>query len=195
MIQLDAPDEVIAELELEPREMAKSPEFEAEIANLEPREIPSLLELDIPIPAAFRDNQSHATPTSRPRRDARAPVRYDSSQSFADTAHEFDVSDSRDSRARASTPIPNAPRLATPRRDSNAHLDDDTKETAHSDSHNECGIARSRESRISRISELPASVVGVANSQLLRDVFSKRDAASVYSCTRSTARRERVNPR
>ncbi len=119
--QLEAPDEIIDEFE--PRAETENREFEAANANLEPRVIPSLLDLDIPIPRAFRDSQSHATPTSRPRRNARAPVRYESSQSFADTAHDPDSSNSRDSRVHTSTPLPNSPRLATPRRDSNAHLD------------------------------------------------------------------------
>ena len=72
------------------------------------------------MPAAFRVNQSHATPIDRSRRNTRTPARYDSSQSFADSAHDPDASDSY---LRASTPLMNSPRPAAPRRDSQAHLD------------------------------------------------------------------------
>jgi hypothetical protein len=80
----------------------------------------TLLDFDLPIPAAVRVNQSHATHTSRPRGNVRAPARNDSSQSFADSAHDPHVSESR---VRASTPLPNAPQTAAPRRDSNSHTD------------------------------------------------------------------------
>ena len=100
---------------------AETDEHEYEIANTsrEPSEIPSLLDLEIPIPEVFRNVQSHSTPTSRPRRNARVPIRYESSQSFADTVHETEYSQLR---AHASTPKSSEPQLATRRRDSQSHL-------------------------------------------------------------------------
>ena len=101
---------------------AETDEHEYEIANTsrEPSEIPSLLDLEIPIPESFRNVQSHSTPTSRPRRNARVPIRYESSQSFADTVHETEYSQLR---AHASTPKSSEPQLATRRRDSQSHLE------------------------------------------------------------------------
>ena len=101
---------------------AETGEHEYEIANTsrEPSEIPSLLDLEVPIPEVFRNVQSHSTPTSRPRRNARVPIRYESSQSFADTVHETEYSQLR---AHASTPKSSEPQLATRRRDSQSHLE------------------------------------------------------------------------
>jgi hypothetical protein len=78
--QPEAPDNLIDEFEFDFNEESNMPEFDASNAISEQRSIPSLLELDVPIPSAFRADQSHATPTSRPRRNAHAPVRYDSSE-------------------------------------------------------------------------------------------------------------------
>ena len=77
-------------------------------------------------PAAFRAVQSNAKPDGRPRRNTRTPARFDSSQSFADTAHEADFSDSS---VRASTPRPISPQLAVPRRDSHEYLETIRKKT------------------------------------------------------------------
>ena len=112
------PTKLIDEVEVDPFAETEVPDFE--VPNAIPRSVPSLLELDIPIPAAFRTDQSHATPIARPRRNTRTPVRYESSQSFADSAHDADFSNSR---VRASTPLPNAPQPTAPRRDSQAYLD------------------------------------------------------------------------
>ena len=117
--QLEIPDDLIDEYEYGTHANANLRELEMSTPNAAPR-IPSLLELDMSIPAAFRATQSNSMPPSQPRRNVRAPARYDSSQSFADTAHEADFSDSS---ARASTPLPNSLQTAAPRRDSHAHLD------------------------------------------------------------------------
>ena len=47
------------------------------VANSEPRSIPSLLDIDVPMPAAFRAVQSNAKPDGRPRRNTRTPARFD----------------------------------------------------------------------------------------------------------------------
>ena len=115
----EMPDDLIDEYEYEMPANASLRELEPQISNAAPR-IAKLLDLDLSTPAVFRADQSHSTPSTRPRRNARTPARYESSQSFADTVHDPDVADSL---ARSSTPLPNAPQLAVPRRDSHAHLE------------------------------------------------------------------------
>ena len=73
----EMPDDLIDEYEYEMPANASLRELDPQTPNAAPR-IPSLLELDLSVPAALRTNQSHATPSTRPRRNARAPARYDS---------------------------------------------------------------------------------------------------------------------
>ena len=70
------PDDLIDAYEYESPANANLRELDPQTPNAAPR-IPSLLELDISIPAAFRTDQSHATPSTRPRRNARTPARYE----------------------------------------------------------------------------------------------------------------------
>ena len=72
--------------------------------------IPALLDLAVLPPSQLNFNVDlHYPPTTRPHRNVRAPARYDSSQSFADSVHDPDFSSTR-----SSTPKPTASQSSAP---------------------------------------------------------------------------------
>ena len=109
---VDAPENVTREAEMEASPVplhtsTPQPTSTQQHTSIPPHRIPSLLELNVAPPQSLDVSRVLLPPTSRPRRDTRVPARYDSSQSFADSLHDADISSPH-----SATSLPRAPNTA-----------------------------------------------------------------------------------
>jgi hypothetical protein len=119
--RVDIADEAIEERKFEAIAETNAAETDGLTANRESqRDVPSLLDLEIPMPAALRAAQSQSPLPTRPRRNTRRPIRFESSQSSAGSMHDRENSDSS---LLVQTPRSQAPHFEASRRDSNCVLD------------------------------------------------------------------------
>ena len=134
-VQFEAPDDLIDEFEVDPYAETDAPDTRGIAVKFAAAQCSSRCSNSMyrcPLRSAWT-NRMRRPPIVRAAILVRL-LATTSSQSFADTAHDPDFSDSR---VRASTPLPNSPQPAAPRRDSHDASRCNSKETAQADSNHE----------------------------------------------------------